>query len=106
MAHDDYSGGLSMRVKGVRDLTQARQNYASCLTLQVRSDAMDQALTDRLAQILTGARGGTCPVSMEYLQPRNRARFALGDSWRVAPSDELLEVLREQLGHERVVLEY
>lgn len=106
VAHDDYSGGLSMRVKGVRDLTQARQNYASCLTLRVNSQTLDEPLTDRLEQILTGARGGTCPVSMVYLQPRNRARFALGQSWQVAPSDELLEALREQLGHEQVVIEY
>jgi DNA polymerase-3 subunit alpha len=106
VAHDDYSGGLAMRVKGVRDLTQARQNYASRLTLEVRSDALDEKLTDQLVQTLSGAGGGSCPVSMVYLQARNRARFALGERWQVVPSDELLQALRAQLGHERVVLEY
>ena len=106
VAHDDYSGGLAMRAKGVRDLTQARQNYASRLTLEVRSDQLDENQTARLEQTLSGAGGGTCPVSMLYLQPRNKARINLGERWQVKPSDELLQELREQLGHERVSLEY
>ncbi len=95
-----------MRVEGVRDLTQARQSYASRLTLEVRSDQLDESSTVRLEQTLAGAGGGTCPVSMLYMQPRNRARFTLGERWQVVPSDELLQELREQFGHERVSLEY
>jgi DNA polymerase III subunit alpha len=106
VAHDDYSGGLAMRAKGVRDLTQARQSYASRLTLEVSSEQLDDQLTARLEQTLSGAGGGSCPVSMLYLQPRNKARFNLGERWQVIPSDELLQELREQLGHERVSLEY
>jgi len=107
VAHDDYSGGLGMRAKSVRDLTQARLNYASRLTLEVSSEQLDDKFTADLEQILAGAGRGSCPVSMLYLQQsRNRARVTLGERWQVVPSDELLQELREQLGHKRVLLEY
>ena len=106
VAHDDYSGALSVRVKDVRDLTAARQNYASALSLELPVDLLDEPFVNRLQETLASARGGTCPVSMLYLQGRNRARFTCGERWKVAPTDELLQSLREQLGTERVSLEY
>jgi DNA polymerase-3 subunit alpha len=106
VAHDDYSGGLAMRAKGVRSLLQARQNYASELTIEVNSDRLDENMTDLLARTLAGAGGGSCPVSLIYQQPRNRARVRLGERWQVVPSDELLQELRDCLGAERVSLQY
>jgi DNA polymerase-3 subunit alpha len=95
-----------MRAKGVRSLLEARQSYASGLTIEVSKEMLDEGLTDQLAQTLSGAGGGTCPVSVIYKQPRNRARFTLGDQWQVVPSDELLQSLRDCFGHEQVSLEY
>ncbi|QFU76676.1 DNA polymerase III subunit alpha [Halioglobus maricola] len=106
VAHDDYSGGLAMRVSGVRDLTQARQSYASALSIELRGELLDEEFISQLQQTLEGARGGSCPVSMMYLQGRNKARFVCGESWRVSPTDELLQSLRDQLGHGSVALEY
>ena len=106
VAHDDYSGGLAMRAKSVRSLLEARQNYASELTIEVRSELVDEKLTDWLAQTLAGAGGGTCPVSLIYQQPRNSARVRLGERWQVVPSDELLQELRDFVGAERVSLHY
>ena len=106
VAHDDYSGGLAVRAKGVRSLLQARQNYASELTIEVSSELLDEKLADLLARTLAGAGGGSCPVSLIYKQPRNRARVKLGDNWQVVPSDELLQELRDCLGTEQVCLQY
>ena len=106
VAHDDYSGGLAMRAKSVRSLLEARQNYASELTIEVSSELVDEKLTDWLAQTLAGAGGGTCPVSLIYQQPRNSARVRLGERWQVVPSDELLQELRDFVGAERVSLHY
>jgi DNA polymerase III subunit alpha len=105
VAHDDYSGGLSMRVKGVRSLVQARESYASELTIEVRQELLDEQLTRQLEHCLTSA-AGNCPVSMVYYQQRNRARVKLGDRYRVKPSDELLQSLRDHLGAEQVFLVY
>ena len=106
VAHDDYSGGLAVRAKGVRSLLQARQNYASELTIEVSSELLDEKLADLLARTLAGAGGGSCPVSLIYKQPRNRARVKLGVNWQVVPSDELLQELRDCLGTEQVCLQY
>ncbi len=56
--------------------------------------------------MLSGAGGGSCPVYLIYRQAHNRARVRFGDRWRVEPSDELLQSLREELGNERVFLVY
>ena len=104
--HDDYSGGLTVRAKGVHSLLQARQSYALELTLQVRSETLDEGLTARLEKTLASAGGGACPVSLIYHQPHNRARVRLGERWQVVPSDELLQELRECLGAEQVALQY
>jgi DNA polymerase-3 subunit alpha len=106
VAHDDYSGGLGMRAKSVRSLLQARQNYASELTIEVSQDMLDEKMADWLEQTLAGAVGGSCPVSLIYRQPGNRARVKLGERWQVLPSDELLQALRECVGNERVALQY
>jgi DNA polymerase-3 subunit alpha len=106
VAHDDYSGSLAMRAKSVRSLLQARQNYASELTIEVRAELVDEKLTDWLEKTLAGAGGGSCPVSLIYRQPRNSARVRLGERWQVVPSDELLQELREFVGAERVALHY
>ncbi|TGD72121.1 DNA polymerase III subunit alpha [Mangrovimicrobium sediminis] len=103
---DDRTGQPSMRANSVRSIDQARQNYASRLTLEVRADRLDEKLATQLEQILAGAGGGSCPVSMVYLQERNSARFDCGERWRVVPSDDLLQALRDQLGQDRVALEY
>ena len=59
-----------------------------------------------LERTLSASRGGACPVSVLYRQPRNLARIRLGPQWQVVPSDELLQELREFEGTERVFLQY
>jgi DNA polymerase-3 subunit alpha len=106
VAHDDYSGGLSVRAKEVRSLLEARQSFAAELTIEVWQDMLDDKLAERLAQTLAGAGGGSCPVSLLYRQPRNRARVRLGERWSVVPSDDLLQQLRDCVGNDRVALHY
>jgi DNA polymerase-3 subunit alpha len=67
---------------------------------------VNEQFTDRLEQTLAGAAGGSCPVSLVYRQPRNAARVRLGERWRVIPSDELIQELRDVVGAEKVALNY
>ena len=106
VAHDDYSGGLAMRARGVRSLLQARQDYASELTIEVSDEMLDPQLTDWLEKTLAGAGGGNCPVSLIYRQAGGKARVKLGERWQVLPSDELLQELRDCVGSDRVALQY
>ena len=107
VAHDDYSGGLGMRgVKEVRDLVQARQNYASELRIELHHEMIDERFTSELEQTLSDARGGSCPVALVYGGASSRARIKLGERWQVSPSDELLQVLRDQVGTDQVAMMY
>ena len=106
VAQDDYNGGLVMRARSVRSLDQARQDYASELTIQVSDDMVNERFTEQLQETLAGAAGGTCPVWLEYSQSHNRARFRCGERWQVVPSDDLLQALRECVGIDRVSLSY
>ncbi|MDP4651024.1 MAG: OB-fold nucleic acid binding domain-containing protein, partial [Haliea sp.] len=106
VAHDDYSGGLSVRARDVHSLQAARESFAAELTIEVRQELLDEALAERLAQALEASRGGRCPVSVWYCQPGSRARIALGERWAVVPTDELLQQLRDCVGQEYVALQY
>ena len=102
---DEYSGGLSMRSNSVKSLLQARQNYASELSIELREDMVDAALASKLQHLFQHANG-QCPVIFDYCQSDNRARIRLGASWRVSPSDELLQQLRDCCGNQAVSLNY
>ena len=103
---DDRSGKLVMRANSLRSLNDARQSYASGLRIEVSAERVDEAFTQLLEKTLSGAGGGSCPVSLVYHQSRNKARVRLGERWQVVPSDELLQELKDYLGSERVSLEY
>ncbi|MEM8659838.1 MAG: DNA polymerase III subunit alpha [Pseudomonadota bacterium] len=106
VSHDDYTGGLAMRAKGVRSLLQARQDHAAELTIEVSHDMLDNKLTDWLERTLTGAGGGNCPVALIYRQSGGKARVVLGERFQVLPSDELLQELRDGVGSENIALQY
>jgi len=103
---DEYSGGLSMRAREIRSLEEARQARVSEVRLCVSSEQLDRGLRTLLKEALSSGRGGSCPVTLDYEQPRGRARIRLGESWRVHPSDELLERLRGTVGRDGVELVY
>ena len=106
VAHDDYSGGLGMRAKTVSSLVDARQRHASELCIELRHDRVNDNFSEKLAQTLAAASGGECPVSFIYRQSDNKARILLGKKWQVIPSDELIQALRDCVGHEQVSLAY
>jgi len=106
VAHDDFSGGLAMRARGVRSLVEARQSYAAELTIEISREMLDERLAQRLEQTLAGAGGGSCPVSFIYCRSGQRARVRCGERWQVVPSDELLQALRDCVGSDGVALRY
>ncbi len=105
VAHDDYSGGLSIRASDVNSLLQARQSRASELTIELREDMVDEKLTQQLEALLQHSQG-ECRVAFWYSQPDNRARISLGERWQVSPSDELIQQLRDLCGTHSVSINY
>ena len=107
VSHDDYSGGLKMSTDSVSSLTQARQDRARGLKLQIDSVSLPVGFIAQLPSLFTphlNEQG--CPLLVEYSRPDAQAELVLGPRWRVAPNDELIDELKANLGSERVTLVY
>jgi DNA polymerase-3 subunit alpha len=102
----DKTQRLEMRVNSLRSLEDARQSYATTLTIEVDAQGVDDDFSDQLADTLAAARGGTCPVTLVYRQSSSSARVRLGPDWTVLPTDDLLLQLRGFDATERVFLQY
>ncbi|MFT4721535.1 MAG: DNA polymerase-3 subunit alpha [Candidatus Azotimanducaceae bacterium] len=106
---DEFSGGLRMRASEVSDLVDARERSAKCLRLCLQGDELGGDFSGQLAKLLTpfkGIGGQGCRVSVAYTRQDAQAHVTLGDAWRVSPSDELIQNLRDCYGTEQVQLDY
>ncbi|MFT4581136.1 MAG: DNA polymerase-3 subunit alpha [Gammaproteobacteria bacterium] len=102
---DEYSGDVSMKADRVLGLDEARNQYASSLRLTMDS-TFENGKLELLKQMLSTYTAGDCPVSVEFSNGCARARLRLGDEWRVAISETMLEQLHAQFGETSVAIEY
>ncbi len=103
LAQDDRTGAPVMRVSEIRSLEEERARFAAGLRIDVEADEADERLREFLRRVLS-ATPGQCPVSLRYNQGPQSATLMLGQRWSVAPSEDLLEELRRELGRDRVRL--
>ena len=94
---------LTMIADEILDMRRARESFARRLVLNVPvRDALPQELKD----ILTPYRGGSCPVALTLSHALGKGTMLLGDDWKVAPEEALLEDLRNRFGSDTVALQY
>ena len=105
VSFDDYSGGLKMRGKHVRTLLDARSQAVRALELQLDESDFRPDFRVEFQRLLSEYRG-ECPVTIEYRRRGAAASLRLPETWRVQPSDELLQRLRDRYGAKRVRLAY
>lgn len=103
---DDYSGGFKMRAKEIYDIAQARERFAKHLTVAVDQTHAANGFIGNLQRVLTPFKEGTCPVVLDYRKDDACAEIPLGQEWRVHPTDELLNRLRESIGEKQVSIKY
>jgi DNA polymerase-3 subunit alpha len=103
---DDYSGAFKMRAKEIYDISQARERFAKNLTVQVDHNNAANGFINNLQRVLAPFKEGTCPVVVDYHKDDARAEIPLGQEWRVHPTDELLNRLRESMGEKQVTITY
>jgi DNA polymerase-3 subunit alpha len=106
ISHDDYSGGLKMTVNSVATLDELRRGSVIGVRLRLDSAAASPGLSQRLSACLRPYTGGSCGVTLEVVRSDARGLFRLDDGWKVEPSDQMIQSLRELLGRERVILNY
>lgn len=105
LGFDDYSGNWRLTPRQLFDLEQMRLRYGRCLTLELAESSGD-ALAERLVDALEPFRGGGCVVRIVYRNALAEAMLSLGDAWRVQPSGDLLQRLRDCFGAAAVQLAY
>ncbi|EHL30278.1 hypothetical protein LDG_7608 [Legionella drancourtii LLAP12] len=103
VAHDDFSGGVKMTATQLYDVPSARARFARCLELRLKPE--DQSALPSI-QALLKAHSGRCAVQVSYTNAHAKAQLSLAQQWQVMPSDELLSLLVNILGEERVVMRY
>ncbi|MDF2179610.1 DNA polymerase III subunit alpha [Aliiglaciecola sp. CAU 1673] len=106
VSFDDFSGGNTMSARDVMDIIQAREKNARAIVLQIAKHWCEPVRVDRLQQVLTGFKGGSCPVHLHYQHPDAEAMLCVGAGWYVTPEDELLHELKQLLGTEQVRLTF
>jgi DNA polymerase-3 subunit alpha len=105
VSFDDYSGALKMRGKTVRTLLEARSQHVRGLELQLEESDFRGDFAGELRRLLDGG-GGSCPLLIRYRRRGAQARLQLPEQWKVQPSDELLQRLRDRFGATRVQMSY
>ena len=110
---DDFSAGLRLRVSAIHTIEEARGRFANRLDISMDRAALGGDFCDRLEALLSPHRGNDatagaqrCPVVVTCRCGKVEARIPLGEDWRVAPTDALLDGLRSAFGAQRVALDY
>ena len=103
---DDYfESGFSIVCRELYTLDQYRARHAR-LELCIDAKGAHNGTLPGLKDILAPSRPGTCAVLIEYTNGTARGTLNLGEKWKVALSDRLLEELGSILGNDNVAVRY
>jgi len=106
VSFDDYSGALKMRGKTIRTLLAARSANVRALELKLDETDFRGDFRGEFQRLVDSHRNGACPIVIRYRRHGAQATLRLPEQWRVQPSDDLLQRLRDRYGAERVRLTY
>jgi len=104
VSFDEFSGGNRFIPIEILSIEQARERFGKYLAIQLPQEKSEDLAA--LAEILKEYRGGECPVKIHYSQTIARAALELDESWRVKPTDKLIEKISDWLAGERVEVVY
>lgn len=106
VSFDKFNGGLKMITRALMDISEAREKYARGLIISLFDRQIDDQFLKRLRSSLESHRSGTIPVHIYYQRKDACARLLLGETWRVTPTNGLLNNLRTLVGNKQVELEF
>jgi DNA polymerase-3 subunit alpha len=90
---DDFSGGFRMRAQKVMSLRDAKNRFASGVSIALRGP--DPKLVDDLLATFAPYRRGGHQVFIDYSNGRARAQLELGEDFKIKACDELVAALAE-----------
>lgn len=105
VGHDDFSGGLRLRAKQVMSLEQARTGLAESLRLNVSVTDLSRDSLMQLKALLLEYKGD-CPLTLSYSGHTAKALLRFSEEWKIEPTDDLIQALRDLFGRDNVFLQY
>lgn len=103
---DNFTENYKLTAVKLCDLSQARQQYAKHLALDLFAEQLGPNAIIELKETLLPFIGGHCKVLVAYHQATATANFALGDEWRIKPEQKLIDALHKMVGEKHVRLNY
>ncbi|HUH57616.1 MAG TPA: OB-fold nucleic acid binding domain-containing protein, partial [Pseudomonadales bacterium] len=105
VSHDDFSGGLRLRAKRVMSLEEARTGLAESLRLNLSVTDLSRDSLTRLKALLLQYKG-ECPLTVNYSGQTAKALLQFAEEWKIEPTDDLIQALRDLFGRDNVFLHY
>lgn len=105
VSHDDFSGGLRLRAKRVMGLEEARTSLAQSLRMNVSVTDLSRDSLTRLKALLLQYKGA-CPLTVQYTGAIATALLEFSEQWKIEPTDDLIQALRDLFGKDNVFLHY
>ncbi len=99
---DGQVQGLRVVAETLCDLATLRKRHAKALRIACNGAAN----ADRLFELLSPFRNGTCPIVVEYRNHGLGGEIELPEGWRVNPDDQLIAQLKDWLAPEDVRVVY
>ena len=103
---DEYSGGFKMNAEQVFSIDQARAAFATQLLIELDATRAGNGFIPELKAALAPVRAGRCPVVIQYRAANADAEIALGEEWRITPTNAVIDKLTQLAGDKRVRLLY
>lgn len=92
---DDFSGNFRLSAKNIYSIEQAREAFAKYLLIAIDQREASKGFIEKLTYVVKPFKQGKCPICLAYQRENAKAILPLGDAWKVNPTDELIERLRE-----------
>ena len=109
---DDWEGEegrVRVRARSLQTIAEARLGSLKRLNLNLAGHQLqaDERLVERLqSQLGPHRKAGGCLVSVTCASDSAKGDILLGDEWRVSPTEELMNSLRDSFGRDRIQLHY
>jgi DNA polymerase-3 subunit alpha len=102
LTDDGQVQGLRVIAENVYDLAAIRKRYARGLRIACNGGAN----AERLFELLSPFRNGSCPIVVEYRNLGVGGEIELPEAWRVNPDETLIAQLKDWLAPENVRVVY
>lgn len=101
---DSYTERYRVLARDIFSLDDIRNRNARYLELRIHASQQHQL--HHIATLLEQHRGGKCPLVIRYSQEQNSTKILPDARWQVKLSEKLLQLLRDLLSEEDVVVGY